>query len=170
MRSILPPFIPKYLFLSLVSFFVPDSVAGFDLIRGCHFLQNMAASSGGALVHAGVMEEVSDTVFEGNGAGNEGPAVLSLGLLDYMGAVTFDSNEFFCEEGKFSTETRVGSDASKVSFRYKINLYFFPPFCCRLFAFFFFFMLLDLKVFAGFCFMRPASDSEVDRPRGDCVK
>ena len=74
----------------------------------------MAASSGGALVHAGVMEEISDTVFDGNGAGNEGPAVLSLGLLDSMSAVTFDSNEFFCEEGKFSAETRVGSDASTV--------------------------------------------------------
>lgn len=68
------------------------------------FIGECAASSGGGLVHAGVLEEVSNTIFEGNGAGNEGPAILSLGLLRSMTGVTFEGNEFYCEAGKFSTE------------------------------------------------------------------
>lgn len=73
-----------------------------------------AASSGGALVHAGVMTEISDTVFEDNGAGSEGPAVLSLGLLSTMDGVTFDGNGFYCEQGAYGTETDIsGSSISK---------------------------------------------------------
>ncbi|CAN0467021.1 unnamed protein product, partial [Ectocarpus sp. 8 AP-2014] len=53
------------------------------------------------------MEEISGTTFEGNGAGNEGPAVVSLGLLSYMGGVSFDGNSFYCEEGTFSTEVEI---------------------------------------------------------------
>lgn len=63
-------------------------------------------------MQAGVTEEISDTVFEANGAGNEGPAVLSLGLLSYMSGVTFDDNAFYCEEGKFSTEVELKNDSS----------------------------------------------------------
>lgn len=85
-----------------------DSVAGFDAIRGSTFVDNTATSSGGALVHAGVMQEISDSEFKGNRAGNEGPAVLSLGQIDYMGGVTFDDNDFFCQEGTFSMERQVG--------------------------------------------------------------
>lgn len=84
-------------------------MAGYDSISGSTFANNLAASSGGALVHAGVMEEISDSDFYGNGAGNEGPAVLSLGLLGYIGGVTFQGNSFYCEEGTYSTETKVGS-------------------------------------------------------------
>ncbi|CAN0056334.1 unnamed protein product, partial [Scytosiphon promiscuus] len=88
------------------------SVAGYDMIQGSRFVNNKAASSGGALVHAGLVEEISDTLFEGNSAGNEGPAVLSLGLLSYMGGVTFDDNVFYCEEGKFGTETAASTASS----------------------------------------------------------
>lgn len=62
-------------------------------------------SSGGALVHAGVIEHMSDTNFRRNGAGKEGPAILSLGLLNSIADVTFDGNAFYCAVGKFSGET-----------------------------------------------------------------
>lgn len=80
------------------------------LINACPTPASPLAASGGALVHAGVMEEISDTAFEGNAAGNEGPAVLSLGLLSSMEAVTFDGNDFYCEEGEFGTETQIDKD------------------------------------------------------------
>lgn len=89
-------------------------MAGFDAVRDSTFFHNLAASSGGALVHAGVMEEISGTTFEDNGAGNEGPAIVSLGLLSYMYGVTFDGNSFYCEEGKFSTEVEIVVRASLV--------------------------------------------------------
>lgn len=50
------------------------------------------------------MQELSYSVFELNGAGNEGPAILSLGLMQEMWDVTFRANEFFCEAGKFSAQ------------------------------------------------------------------
>ncbi|CAN0054727.1 unnamed protein product, partial [Ectocarpus sp. 12 AP-2014] len=46
------------------------SIAEYDIVRDCTFIGNRAESSGGALVHAGVITEMSSTVFEGNDAGN----------------------------------------------------------------------------------------------------
>lgn len=63
-----------------------------------------AESSGGALVHAGVMEEVSGTVFRRNSAGNEGPALLSLGIVQTISDVTFEDNVFYCDTGTYSRE------------------------------------------------------------------
>lgn len=68
-------------------------------------INRITDSSGGAIVHAGVMEDISDSVFEFNGAGSEGPAILSLGLLNSMSGASFRGNSFFCEPGKFSAST-----------------------------------------------------------------
>lgn len=67
----------------------------------------MAESSGGALVHAGVITEMSSTVFEGNDAGNEGPAVLSLGIVESMTDVAFQENGFFCPVGTYCREVSI---------------------------------------------------------------
>lgn len=64
-------------------------------------------------MHTGVMTEISDTVLEENSAGDEGPAVLSLGLLSTMSGVTFDGNDFYCEEGEYSTDTEASSSGSR---------------------------------------------------------
>lgn len=55
-------------------------------------------------MHAGVMEEVSGTVFRRNSAGNEGPAVLSLGIVQTISGVTFEDNVFYCDVGSYSRE------------------------------------------------------------------
>lgn len=73
-------------------------------------------------MHAGVMTGISDTVFEDNGAGSEGPAVLSLGLLSTMEGVTFDGNGFFCEQGTYGMETDISSSSSS-SESYQVPFY-----------------------------------------------
>ena len=44
-------------------------------------------------------------MFSYNGAGNEGPAILSLGMLHAMTSVTFLENNFYCPIGKYSADT-----------------------------------------------------------------
>lgn len=56
-------------------------------------------------MHAGVVEEMSTTLFSHNGAGNEGPAILSLGMLNAMTSVTFLDNAFYCGSGKYSADS-----------------------------------------------------------------
>lgn len=56
-------------------------------------------------MHAGVIEHMSGTSFRRNGAGKEGPAILSLGLLNSITDVAFEANAFYCPVGKFSGET-----------------------------------------------------------------
>ena len=56
-------------------------------------------------MHAGVVEDISNTLFSHNGAGNEGPAILSLGMLNAMTSVTFLENGFHCEAGKYSADS-----------------------------------------------------------------
>lgn len=58
-------------------------------------------------MHAGVMEEVSGTVFRRNSAGNEGPAVLSLGIVQSISNVIFGDNVFFCDVGTYSREAAI---------------------------------------------------------------
>lgn len=69
--------------------------------------QYTAESSGGGLVHGGVLAELSNSIFELNRAGNEGPAILSLGQLRSMSGVTFRDNYYYCEAGQFSSTTLV---------------------------------------------------------------
>lgn len=61
------------------------------------------------MVHAGVMEEISGTVFSGNSAGNEGPAVLSLGIVESISDVTFVDNVFYCDAGTYSREALISA-------------------------------------------------------------
>lgn len=56
-------------------------------------------------MHAGVVEDMTNTLFSDNGAGNEGPAILSLGMLNSMTSVTFLENNFYCEAGKYSADS-----------------------------------------------------------------
>lgn len=56
-------------------------------------------------MHAGVVEDMSNTLFSHNGAGNEGPAILSLGILNAMTSVTFLENGFYCAAGKYSADS-----------------------------------------------------------------
>lgn len=69
-----------------------------------------SALLGGGLFHSGDIESVSRTVFEGNMA-SEGPAIMSIGNLDYTWNVTFISNTFYCSEGTYGYEM----EADKVS-------------------------------------------------------
>lgn len=50
---------------------------------------------------------MSSTVFEGNDAGNEGPAVLSLGIVESMTGVTFQENGFYCPVGTYCREVLI---------------------------------------------------------------
>lgn len=64
-------------------------------------------------MHAGVMVSMSDSVFEDNLAGSEGPAVLSLGLLKNLVGVSFSGNGFYCAAGLYSTEAPVVSSGRR---------------------------------------------------------
>ena len=56
--------------------------------------------SGGAVFHTGSLWLVH-TMFEGNMAGAEGPAMISIGLLQGITNVSFSQNSYFCSAGEY---------------------------------------------------------------------
>lgn len=63
-----------------------------------------AAGSGGAYLHSGVAVDLDRCTFVGNKAGEEGLAVLSLGIAENISDAEFDSNSFFCSTGTYGYE------------------------------------------------------------------
>ena len=59
---------------------------------------------GGALLHTGTLEALTECTFKSNMAGEDGLAVMSLGIINYIADLTFKNNSFFCASGKYSLE------------------------------------------------------------------
>lgn len=62
--------------------------------------------SGGAIFHTGSMSLATCTFIE-NEAGDEGLAVISIGLLDSMDNVTFQDNTKHCATGQYGYMNKV---------------------------------------------------------------
>ena len=102
----------------------------------CHFIENVAETTGGAVDSAAGQDAFVNSVFEGNTAGTGGAlrlagtasigncsfvdnvsddgggtAVSNIGSVRYMENVSFSGNVFYCDPGMFldSNEVRVGS-------------------------------------------------------------
>ena len=56
---------------------------------------------GGALLHFGTLEALTDCTFESNMAGEDGVAVTIFGLVDNITNLTFRDNSFYCASGKY---------------------------------------------------------------------
>lgn len=56
------------------------------------------------MAHSGVLVELSESWFTDNAAGNEGPAVLSLGQLADMWDVVFDRDHTMCDVGFYGVD------------------------------------------------------------------
>ena len=78
----------------------------------------LAAGSGGAYLHSGVNVGLERCTFVENQAGEEGPAVLSLGIAENVSDVAFDSNTLYCRSGTYGYEM----DASDPEVRHTITL------------------------------------------------
>lgn len=74
-----------------------------------------AEVSGGALLHSGVLVELSGTIFEENTAGEDGPAVMSLGLAQNISNVDFVANAFYCSSGFYGVEDDAGDVRPELS-------------------------------------------------------
>lgn len=70
--------------------------------------------TGGGYIHSGVLVLLDGSTFVGNQAGEDGPAVMSLGIAENFSSVTFDANTFYCSAGAYGyeneTEAGVGED------------------------------------------------------------
>ncbi len=66
-----------------------------------------ADRSGGAYLHSSVAVALERCTFVGNKAGDEGLAVLSLGIPENISDVVFDSNAFHCGSGTYGYEMDV---------------------------------------------------------------
>ena len=65
------------------------------------FLLIIPAVQGGALLHSGVLVALTGCTFELNMAGEDGLAVMSLGIAENISALSFRNNSFFCPSGKY---------------------------------------------------------------------
>lgn len=63
-----------------------------------------AEGSGGAYLHSGIAVNLQNCTFVRNRAGGEGIAVLSLGMVEKMSSVDFDSNTKYCRSGTYGLE------------------------------------------------------------------
>ena len=56
---------------------------------------------GGAFLHSGVLVALINCTFEYNMAGEDGLAVMSVGIAEKISALSFRNNSFSCTEGKY---------------------------------------------------------------------
>ena len=75
-------------------------------------LYYIPAVEGGALLHSGVLVALTGCTFDSNMAGEDGLAVMSLGLVNNITDSTFQNNSLFCTSGKYDLEE--GSDEVEV--------------------------------------------------------
>ncbi|CAN0451257.1 unnamed protein product, partial [Ascophyllum nodosum] len=78
------------------------------------------AVQGGALLHSGVLAALTGCTFEYNMAGEDGLAVMSLGIAENISALSFRNNSFSCPSGKYGlteddSELVEGSDTCRRS-------------------------------------------------------
>lgn len=84
-----------------------NSILYFNAVHGLKISQHCLPSSevsGGAFLHSGVLVELSGTTFENNTAGEDGPAVMSLGQAHNISNVNFDGNTLYCGVGYYVAE------------------------------------------------------------------
>ena len=65
------------------------------------FLFIIPAVQGGALLHSGVLVALTGCTFESNMAGEDGLAVMSLGIAENLSALSFQNNFYICPSGKY---------------------------------------------------------------------
>ena len=65
------------------------------------FLLIIPAVQGGALLHSGVLVALTKCTFEYNMAGEDGLAVMSIGIAENISALSFRNNSFSCPSGKY---------------------------------------------------------------------
>ena len=63
-------------------------------------LHDYPGTSGGAIYHTGYLR-LSNTSFVANEVGIEGPAIISIGILEEMSNVYFSENTFDCRAGEY---------------------------------------------------------------------
>lgn len=64
----------------------------------------MAGESGGGIFHFGPLKTFHGCKFLAKAAGDRGSAVMSLGVMESMLNVIFETNVFFCDPGFFQDE------------------------------------------------------------------
>ena len=64
----------------------------------------LPAVQGGALLHSGVLVALTYSTFDSNMAGEDGLAVMSLGMAEVMSNLSFRNNSFVCSSGKYALE------------------------------------------------------------------
>ena len=87
------PYIPNVSLLFILLYYIP-------------------AVEGGALLHSGVLVALIGCTFDSNMAGEDGLAVMSLGLVNNITDLTFQNNSLFCTSGTYDLEE--GSDEDEV--------------------------------------------------------
>lgn len=73
-------------------------------------LLSCAAVSGGGLYLHGPLNALDESIFTANTAGEEGPAVMSMGYITSMSNVSFDHNAFSCATGFYGYDAESGTD------------------------------------------------------------
>lgn len=79
-------------------------------MRACVLLFTTTEGSGGAYIHSGVLVRMDGSTFLENKAGEDGPAVMSLGIAENVSDVTLDANTFYCGAGQYGFEMARSSD------------------------------------------------------------
>ena len=59
------------------------------------------AVQGGAILHSGVLVALTGCTFGWNMAGEDGIAVMSIGIAEHISASSFQNNLFFCASGEY---------------------------------------------------------------------
>lgn len=67
------------------------------------------------MFHSGKLETLTRTVLQGNSAGQEGPAVMSIGSVKNMSGTTFANNTFFCPSGTYGFDLDRDAEEVRVS-------------------------------------------------------
>lgn len=65
------------------------------------FVRFTAERSGGACLNSGVLVGLGGSKFIGNRAGGDGPAVMSLGIVENITDTSFESNTNYCPPGEY---------------------------------------------------------------------
>lgn len=73
------------------------------------------AVSGGAFLHSGVLVGLQRTNFLENTAGEDGLAIMSLGIAENFTDVTFAANKFYCPAGEYGHDVDQWDDEVNTS-------------------------------------------------------
>eukprot|EP00752_Nemacystus_decipiens_P017814 g15971.t2 len=96
------------------------SAAGYDIIEDSSFETNFAALSGGGFLHSGVLVELRNTNFFNNTAGEDGLAIMSLGIAENFFNVTFKANTFYCPPGEYGHDVDQSDDEVSGTCRFEV--------------------------------------------------